>query len=108
MSLDGEGPEVVELAEQGFYEVRGLEPGAEPMMIAASNVDLRESDLSTIPATDVVAAATGRAGGTASATPELTPSDAAQESAQRIWWYFLFAGLMLLSVETIVANRIRL
>ena len=106
--LDGEGPDVVELAEQGFYEVRGLAAGSEPVMIAASNVDLRESDLSTIPAADVVAAATGRAGGTVSATPELTPSDAAQESAQRIWWYFLFAGLMLLSVETVVANRIRL
>ena len=108
LPLDGEGPDVVELAEQGFYEVRGLAPGAEPMMIAASNVDLRESDLSTIPAADVVAAATGRAGGTSSATPELAPSDAAQESAQRIWWYFLFAGLMLLSVETLVANRVRL
>ena len=106
--LDGEGPDVVELAEQGFYEVRGLAAGAEPVMIAASNVDLRESDLSTIPAADVVAAATGRAGGTVSATPELAPSDAAQESAQRIWWYFLFAGLMLLSVETLVANRVRL
>jgi uncharacterized membrane protein len=106
--LDGEGPDVVELAEQGFYEVRGLAPGAEPVMVAASNVDLRESDLSAIPAADVVAAATGRAGGAASATPELAPSDAAQESAQRIWWYFLFAGLMLLSVETLVANRIRL
>jgi hypothetical protein len=106
--LDGEGPDVVELAEQGFYEVRGLAAGAEPAMIAASNVDLRESDMSPIPPADVVAAATGRAGGTVSATPELTPSDAAQEAAQRIWWYFLFAGLMLLSVETLVANRIRL
>jgi hypothetical protein len=106
--LDGEGPDVVELAEQGFYEVRGLTAGAEPLMIAASNVDFRESDLSPIPPADVIAAATGRAGGTVSATPELTPSDAAQEAAQRIWWYFLFAGLMLLSVETLVANRIRL
>ncbi len=106
--LDGEGPDVVELAEQGFYEVRGLAAGAEPVMIVASNVDLRESDLTTIPAADVVAAATGRAGGTVSATPESAPSDAALESAQRIWWYFLFAGLMLLSVETLVANRVRL
>ena len=106
--LDGEGPDVVELAEQGFYEVRGLAAGSEPAMIAASNVDLRESDLSPIPAADVVAAATGRAGGTVSSTPELTPSDEAQESAQRIWWYFLFAGVMLLAVETLVANRIRL
>ena len=106
--LDEEGPEVVELAEQGFYEVRGLAAGTEAGMIVASNVDLKESDLSPIPAADVVAAATGRAGGSAQADAMGTPTDAAQESAQRIWWYLLFAGLMLLSVETILANRVRL
>jgi hypothetical protein len=108
MPIDGEGPEVVELAEQGFYEVRGLAPGVEPAMIVAANVDLKESDLSAIPAADVVAAATGRAGGSAAVTPELTPSDAAQESAQRIWWYLLFAGVLLLSAETTLSNRVKL
>jgi len=108
MPLDGEGPDVVELDEQGFYEVRGLSPGAEPAMIVAANVDLKESDMSAIPAADVVAAATGRAGGTAAATPELTPSDEAQESAQRIWWYLLAAGLLLLAAETMLSNRVKL
>jgi hypothetical protein len=108
LPLDGEGPDVVELSEQGFYEVRGLAPGAAPAMIVAANVDLKESDLSRIPPADVVAAATGRAGGSQASTPELLPSDAAQESAQRVWWYLLFAGLLLLSAETMLSNRIRL
>ena len=107
--LDGEGPDVVELAEQGFYEVRGKAAGAAPAMIVASNVDLSESDLTPIAAADVVAAATGRAGGaTAAAAAELAPSDAAQESAQRVWWYLLFAGLLLFSAETLLSNRVRL
>jgi hypothetical protein len=108
MPIDGEGPDVVELAEQGFYEVRGLAAGAEPALIVASNVDLRESDLSAIPAADVVAAATGRAGGSTAVAADAAPSDASQESAQRIWWYLLFAGLLLLASETMLSNRVRL
>jgi uncharacterized membrane protein len=108
LPLDAEGPDVVELAEQGFYEVRGMAAGAEPAMIVAANVDLKESDLSQVPASDVVAAATGRAGGTVASVAGLPPSDAAQESAQRVWWYLLFTGLLLLSAETILSNRIRL
>jgi hypothetical protein len=108
MPLDGEGPDVVELAEQGFYEVRGMAAGSEPALIVASNVDLTESDLSAMPPADVVAAATGRAGGTGGAAAQEAPSDAAQESAQRMWWYLLFAGLLVLSAETMVSNRVRL
>jgi hypothetical protein len=40
------------------------------------------------------------------AGPTAPPSDEAQESAQRVWWYLLFAGLLLLGIETIVANRL--
>jgi hypothetical protein len=56
----------------------------------------------------VVAAATGRAGGTASAQEELVPSDAAQEAAQRVWWYLLFAGLVVLAGETLLSNRVKM
>jgi hypothetical protein len=47
----------------------------------------------------------GRAGGAGGTDTPATPSDEAQEAAQRIWWYLLFAGLLLLAGETIVANR---
>ena len=106
VALDAEGPEVVQLAEQGFYEVRSLTPGAQPALIVASNVDLKESDFSPIPAADVVAAATGRAGGAApAAAAAAPPSDAVQEASQRFWWYLLFAGLLLMAAETVVGNR---
>jgi hypothetical protein len=105
ISLDGDGPEVLELAEQGFYEFRTQGRDNDPPVVVASNVDLKESDLTPMDAEEVVAAALGRAGGPATG-PTAPPSDEAQESAQRMWWYVLFAGLLLLGAETVVANRL--
>jgi Aerotolerance regulator N-terminal/von Willebrand factor type A domain len=105
ISLDGDGPEVLELAEQGFYEFRAQGRDSELPVVVASNVDLKESDLASLDPQEIVAAAMGRAGGPA-AGPAAPPTDEAQESAQRVWWYLLFAGLALLGLETIVANRL--
>jgi hypothetical protein len=52
-----------------------------------------------------VAAATGRAGPAGADVAGGTPTDEAQERAQKIWWNLLFAGLILLGVESLVANR---
>jgi hypothetical protein len=106
ISLDGDGPEVLELAEQGFYEFRAQGRDAEAPVVVASNVSLGESDLAAVDAQEIVAAAMGRAGSQTSDGPTAPPSDEAQESAQRVWWYLLFAGLLLLGVETVVANRL--
>jgi Aerotolerance regulator N-terminal/von Willebrand factor type A domain len=103
--LDGDGPEVLELAEQGFYEFRAQNRDSDPPIVVASNVDLSESDLTVMDSHEIVAAAMGRAGGPM-AGPSAPPTDEAQESAQRIWWFLLFAGLVLLAAETIVANRL--
>ncbi len=105
ISLDGDGPEVLELAEQGFYEFRAQGRDADAPVVVASNVDLSESDLTPLDPQEIAAAALGRAGGDA-AGPLAPPTDDAQESAQRVWWYLLFAGLLLLGAETIVANRL--
>ena len=105
LSLDEEGADVLELAEQGFYEVRAQGTDVHPAIVLASNVDLGESDLTPMDANEVVAAAVGRAGG-APAGEAPPPTDQAQEAAQRIWWYLLFAGLLLLGAETFVANRL--
>ena len=107
VTLDEEGPDVLELTEQGFYEVRPLnkEKEAATAVVVASNVDLRESDLTPMDPQEVVAAAVGHAGKIAAGDPQAVPTDQAQEGAQRIWWYLLFAGLLLLGAETIVANR---
>jgi hypothetical protein len=105
LTLDEEGPDVLELSEQGFYEVRARNREADRPVVVAANVDLTESNLAGMDPQEVVAAAMGRAGGSGVIDTPAAPTDQAQESAQRIWWYLLFAGLLLLAVETVVANR---
>src|SRR5262249_43307735 len=46
--LDGEGPDVLELTEQGFYEVRGQGRDAAPPVTVASNINLIQSALTPI------------------------------------------------------------
>ena len=97
---------VVELREQGFYEIRAGERDPQPLTVA-SNVDFAESDMTAIDPAEVVAGATGRAGGAAPAEAHGTITSEERERTQRIWWYLLFAGLLLLGAETVVANGIR-
>ncbi len=106
VTLDGEGPDVLELTEQGFYEVRAQGRDAAAPMTVASNIDLGESDLTTMDPQEVVAGAMGRAGGAAAAGTNVTATDQEQERNQRIWWYLLFAGIVILGLETLVGNRV--
>jgi hypothetical protein len=106
VTLDGEGPDVLELSEQGFYEVRAQGRDAAPPMTVASNVDLGESDLTPMDPQEVVAGAMGRAGGAAAAGANVTATDQEQERNQRVWWYLLFAAVVILGLETLVGNRI--
>jgi hypothetical protein len=106
VALDGAGPDVLELGEQGFYEVRTQGRDAGPAVSVASNVDLSESDLSAMDPQELVAGATGRAGGAAPPGTNVTATDKDHERTQRIWWYLLFAGVIILLIETLMANRI--
>jgi hypothetical protein len=105
LALDPEGGDVIALEEQGFYELRAQATAGAPTATVAANVDLAESDLTPMDPKEFVAAVTGRAASAAAAygTAELT--DATREATQRVWWYLLFAGAVLLAVETVVANR---
>lgn len=112
---------LLELDEQGFYEIRdaaGGVPsaaaapgapggGATPTALAV-NVDTSESDLSPLDPQELVAAVTGRALGNssdvASETVELRPADL--ERRQAIWWYLLMGGVGLLAGETVLSNRL--
>lgn len=94
----------LELNEQGFYEIRGSGREAGPVIVAASNVSLAESNLDRMDPKELVSAVTGN--GTSGSTPgENVVSDEAQELAQRVWWYLLFAGILLLIAETALAHR---
>jgi hypothetical protein len=103
--IDDEGSDVVELSEKGFYELRG--DNNQNMTVVAVNVDPAEADLSPIDPKEIVAAATGGSAGDEGAQPNgipLTPE--AKEKNQRLWWYLLIAGILLLGVDTLLSNRL--
>jgi len=106
VTLDGEGPDVLELTEQGFYEVRAQGRDAAPPMTVASNIDLTESDLTPMDPEELKAGVLGRASGAVAAGTNVVTTDQEQEKNQRVWWYLLFAGVIILGFETLVGNQI--
>jgi hypothetical protein len=96
----------LELTEQGFYDVRTQGAGADTATLLASNVDLSESDLSPLDPRELAAAVAGRAPGELGGLGNARPSDEAQAKAQRLWWYLLVAGGLLLAAETLLSNRL--
>jgi len=104
LPLEDEGSDVMELTEQGFYEVRSAKANSDVVVIA-SNVDPAEADLTPINPADIVAAAAGGSASAASAAAvPMTPE--AQEKNQRMWWYLLCAGIVLLGTDTFLSNRL--
>ena len=104
--IDEEGSEVLELTEQGFYELR-TRAGEGVALVVASNVDSAESDLTAMDPKEIVAAATsgpGDGSGARAAGVPLPPE--AQERSQRLWWYLLCIGVLLLGADTLISNRL--
>ena len=98
------GVAALELTEQGFYEVRGAGREAGPVIVAASNVSLVESNLERMDPKELASAVTGD-DPTGSLSGQDVLPDEAQELAQRVWWYLLFAGILLLIAESALASR---
>ncbi|HEY7056238.1 MAG TPA: BatA and WFA domain-containing protein, partial [Vicinamibacterales bacterium] len=96
----------LELTEQGFYDVRTQGAGAESATTLASNVDLSESNLTPMDPRELVASATGHPAGQPGGFADARPSDDAQAQAQRLWWYLLVAGGLLLAAESLLSNRL--
>jgi Aerotolerance regulator N-terminal/von Willebrand factor type A domain len=98
---------LLELDEQGFYEVRDAGGGGRVETVAV-NVDTAESDLAPLDPQELVAAVTGQALGSdpnvTDPNMELRPADI--ERRQAIWWYLLLAGVLLLAGETLLSNRL--
>jgi hypothetical protein len=102
--LEDEGAEVMELTEQGFYELRGREN--EDVAVVAVNVDSAEADLTPMDPQEIVVAAVGAGGGPDGEGGEGVPmTPEAQEKNQRLWWYLLIAGILLLAADTLLSNR---
>jgi hypothetical protein len=104
----GEGTEgLLELSEQGVYEVRSTAATAGRPEAIAVNLDPAESDLTAIDPRELVAAVTGHATPIAvqpEQEQEMTREEA--EHRQSLWWYLLLAGVGLLAAETLISNHL--
>ena len=100
-------PGLLELNEHGVYEIRSAaNTTGRPDRIAV-NLDPAESDLTPLDPQELIAAVIGHAVPVARTTDpqaELPPDEA--ERRQNVWWSLIVAGILLLSAETIVANRL--
>jgi len=104
----GEGNEgLLELTEQGIYEIRSAAASTARPEAIAVNLDPAESDLSAIDPSELVAAVTGHAT-PLNVQPEQTQEMTREESEKRqgLWWYLLLAGLALLAAETAISNHL--
>ncbi|MEK7401182.1 MAG: BatA domain-containing protein [Gemmatimonadota bacterium] len=101
-------PRFVELRERGFYEVRSGATAIGAGRPVAVNVDLSESDQSHFDPAELVAAVTARGERSAARVNDAVFEGTAQELERRqaVWWYLLFAAVLLLAGETMFSNRL--
>jgi hypothetical protein len=99
---------LIELNEQGVYEVRSAGAAAGRPEAIAVNLDPAESDLTPLDPRELVASVTGHATPEAAAQPVAAQEMTREESERRqsLWWYLLFAGLLLLAAETVISNHL--
>jgi len=91
------------LTEQGFYEVRGDANQADA--IVAANVDPAEADLTPMDPNEIRAAAVGGESESATGPTGVPLTPEAREKNQRLWWYLLVIGILLLGADTLLSNR---
>lgn len=104
--IEGDQGQVLELSEHGFYEIRERDRQAALVSVVAANVEIAESDRTAVDPTEIIAAVAGNVGGNTAAAAAGPVPDETQERSQRIWWFLLFAGILLLMGESILANRL--
>ncbi len=104
-TLGGEGAPAVELAEQGFYSVRLPGTGDRRPFTVAVNLDPAESDLTSLPPTDISGAVgTASAAAAGQSFDQPAPTSVDLEKRQSLWWFLLVAGLSLLLIEAVLSN----
>ncbi|HET7550475.1 MAG TPA: BatA and WFA domain-containing protein [Gemmatimonadaceae bacterium] len=96
----------LQLAEQGFYEIRPDRGTSDSARVVAVNVNLAESDLAPFDTALFAAAVAPRATATGSRHPDETVTPAELERRQRTWWFLLLAALLVLGAETVLSNRL--
>jgi hypothetical protein len=100
------GRGLVELSEQGFYEIRDPAQSGAAAGVIAANVDIAESDLTPMDPRELELAVSGGTGAAAAAAAAEPLGPVEQERRQSVWWYLLLTGIVLLAVEIVLANRL--
>jgi hypothetical protein len=106
LPIEEEGSDVMQLDEAGFYELRRGGAQSDTAVIA-SNVSPAEADLTPLDPKEITAAALPQSGsvrGGPGGQVQLTPEG--REKNQRLWWYLLCAGIVLLGADTVLSNRL--
>ena len=101
--LQDEGSDVMELTEQGFYELRG--EAQRCGRGRGANVDPAEADLTPMDPKEIVAAAERRVRRRRRRRAGVPLTPEAQEKNQRLWWYLLVAGICCSALDTLLSNR---
>lgn len=99
-------PAALQLAEQGFYEIRPDRGASDSTRLVAVNVNLAESDLAPLDTALFAAAVAPRATASGARHPDETILPAELERRQRTWWFLLLAALLVLGAETVLSNRL--
>ena len=101
----------ITLAEQGFYEIHDASTTVGRPLTLAVNIDLAESDLTTVDPAELASSVTGRVaqdrdggGAMAPLVREINSDDL--ERGQNVWWYLLVVASLFFVAETVVSNRL--
>jgi hypothetical protein len=97
---------VIELEEQGFYDIRQAGGSRTGNQAVAVNLDMEESDLSRVDPQELAGAVAPRSGEGYRAGIGAPPTPEEQERRQTLWWYLLVGALLLLGSETVISNRL--
>ena len=102
----GAGEQVVELTEQGFYEIRQVDGGKIQPAFVAVNIDPSESDLVKLDTEEFLGAVApmGDEGSVSARARRLTVAE--RERRQQLWWYLLIDAMRMLVAETAISNRL--
>jgi aerotolerance regulator-like protein/VWA domain-containing protein len=104
LAAGGDKAGLLELADQGFYEIRSQNADEPRPRTVAVNLDPTEADLTSFDPRELVTAVAPQGPGGGGLGPEDEVSLDVQERRQAIWWYLLVAGLALLALETVISN----
>ena len=102
-----DGPRYLALDESGFYTIRP--PGSDPErpFVVAVNVELEESNLTTLDPEELVAQVTSSVPNSDAASGFIQATDLQmedQERRQALWRWVLIAAFGLLAAETLMSN----